>query len=289
MFKSMTGFARIERETPWGSLVWELRSVNHRYLEISLRMAEEFRAMENGLREAAREKLARGKVEASLRFSPTLGAESKLTLNEPLARALLDTCMEVEDWITNAARLGAMDILRWPGVLQEPEPENEALQAAARESFSEALDALVTARGAEGQRLQDLISQRSAAVADLAKQARARREMVNAGLREKLQARIAELGVSELDPGRLEQEVALLAQKLDVDEELDRLDGHLQQLNEIFERDDAVGRRLDFLMQEFNREVNTLGSKSQDAETTRLVVELKVLIEQMREQIQNVE
>jgi uncharacterized protein (TIGR00255 family) len=288
MIHSMTGFARRETESPQGALAWELKSVNHRYLEVSLRLPEAFRALENAARERIQARLGRGKVEVSLRHQPPAGDEAGLEVNEPLARRLIEVCGQVEHWVMNPARITALEILRWPGVVREPAPDLEALHGQAMGLLEEALEDLLATRGREGGRLREAIETRCRSVAELVAQVRERRPLVIEALREKWRARIADLGV-ELDPGRLEQELALQAQRLDVDEELDRLDGHLKEVALILERDEPVGRRLDFLMQEFNREANTLGSKSNDMETTRAAVELKVLIEQMREQVQNVE
>lgn len=288
MIHSMTGFARVETDTPQGGLAWEVRSVNHRYLEVSLRLPEAFRALESAVRERVQGRLGRGKVEVSLRHQAPAGEEAGLEVNEPLARRLIEVCGQVEHWIMNAARITALDILRWPGVVREPAPDLQALHERALGLLDEALEELAATRAREGERLREAIETRCNAVGDLVARVRVRRPEVIDALREKWRARIADLGV-DMDPGRLEQELALQAQRLDVDEELDRLDGHLQEVAVILDRGEPVGRRLDFLMQEFNREANTLGSKANDMETTRAAVELKVLIEQMREQVQNVE
>lgn len=288
MIRSMTGFARAEAETPQGSLAWEMKSVNHRYLEVSLRLPEAFRALENGVRERVQARLGRGKVEVSLRHQAPAGGEAGLEVNEPLAKRLIEVCGQVEHWVMNPARITALEILRWPGVVREPTPDFESLHSEAMRLLDAALDELAATRAREGERLRETLETRCKAISELVAQVRERRPRVVEALREKWRARIADLGV-DMEPGRLEQELALQAQRLDVDEELDRLDGHLKEVALILERDEPVGRRLDFLMQEFNREANTLGSKSNDMETTRAAVELKVLIEQMREQVQNVE
>jgi uncharacterized protein (TIGR00255 family) len=288
MIHSMTGFARREAEGPQGTLAWELKSVNHRYLEVSLRLPEAFRALESAVRERVQGRLNRGKVEVSLRYQPPTGGEAGLEVNEPLAKRLIEVCCEVEHWMMNSARITALEILRWPGVMREPAPDMDTLQGQALGLLDDALDELAATRAREGERLREAIETRCRTVGERVAQVRGRRPKVVEALREKWRTRIAELGV-DMDPGRLEQELALQAQRLDVDEELDRLDGHLEEVALILDRDEPVGRRLDFLMQEFNREANTLGSKSNDMETTRAAVELKVLIEQMREQVQNVE
>jgi uncharacterized protein (TIGR00255 family) len=290
MIRSMTAFARSEEQTEWGVLVWELRSVNHRYLEISLRMPEEFRALETKVREQLQKRLGRGKVDCGLRFrsAAKTSAEPEIIINEPLVLELLKACEQVEDWMVNPARVAALDILKWQGAILEPEADLAPLHEEALKQLDAALDELIASREAEGERIQAMIEQRCASIADIVKQVRKRRPEVMAALREKLLQRIRDLEV-EADPQRVEQELAMVAQKLDVDEELDRLDSHLVEIADVFKRNEPVGRRLDFLMQEFNRESNTLGSKSQDSETTRAAVDLKVLIEQMREQVQNIE
>jgi uncharacterized protein (TIGR00255 family) len=288
MIRSMTGYSRAEAETAQGVLAWELRSVNHRYLEVSLRLPDVFRGLENAVRERIQACLGRGKVEAALRYQPPGVEAAGLEVNEALAKRLIQVCGQVEHWIMNAARITALDILRWPGVVHEPAPNLEGLHGPVLELLDRALEELGETRAREGERLREAIETRCRSVQDLVAQVRDRRPKVVEALREKWRTRLADLGV-EADPGRLEQELAIQAQRLDVDEELDRLDGHLSEVGLILEREEPVGRRLDFLMQEFNREANTLGSKSNDMDTTRAAVELKVLIEQMREQVQNVE
>jgi len=287
MIYSMTGFARVEKQSDVGALVLELRSVNHRYLDISFRMPEELRAFETQLRERLQQKLARGKIECNLRYEPSSGT-TEVLVNEDAVRALLDAVKKTEDIMSNAARISALEILRWPGVIQEPSPDENALAALLLETVDEGLERLLEMRAREGRRMAELLRQRLDGIEVIAAKVRRRRPEVVAAMREKLEARLAQLDV-DADPGRLEQEMAMIAQKLDVDEELDRLDAHVKAAREVLDRDEPVGRRLDFLMQEFNREANTLGSKSADAETTEAAVELKVLIEQMREQVQNIE
>ncbi len=287
MIHSMTGFARVEKQATVGAMVLELRSVNHRYLDISFRMPEELRAFETRLRERLQKALSRGKIECNLRFTPATGTAG-VVVDEAAVRALLDAVKKTEDIMSNAARISALEILQWPGVIQEPPLDQTALSALLSDTLDAGLDQLVQMRRQEGERMADLLRQRLDAIERIAAAVRRRRPQVVAAMREKLQARLAQLDV-EADPGRLEQEMAMIAQKLDVDEELDRLDSHVKAVREVLERREPVGRRLDFLMQEFNREANTLGSKSADAETTEAAVELKVLIEQMREQVQNIE
>jgi len=288
MLRSMTAFARREAQGDWGTLVWEIRSVNHRYLEPGLRLPEEFRAQENAVRERLQARLGRGKIECGLRYQAGSGAVSTVDVNLELARAVIEACDRIEKEMSNAQRQSAIDILRWPGVAREAERDMAPVQEAALGLLEQALDELVESREREGARLQAIIEERAAAIGGIVTEVRARRVEVMQGVRDKLLARIQDLGV-EADPGRLEQELAIIAQRLDVDEELDRLDSHLKELAATLARDEPVGRRLDFLMQEFNREANTLGSKANDTRTTQAAVELKVLIEQMREQVQNIE
>jgi len=290
MIRSMTAFARSEEQTEWGALVWELRSVNHRYLEVSLRMPEEFRILETRIRERLQKRLGRGKIECNLRFrsSSGQGGDSEILVNEPRVLDLLKACELVEDWMVNPARVTALEILKWPGAILESETDMAPLHTAAMTLLDAALDDLIASREAEGERIQAMIEQRCVGITEIVKQVRKRRPEVMSALREKLLQRISDLDV-EADPQRVEQELVMIAQKLDVDEELDRLDSHLTEVADVLKRKEPVGRRLDFLMQEFNRESNTLGSKSQDSETTRAAVDLKVMIEQMREQVQNIE
>lgn len=288
MIRSMTAFARREAHTPFGQLTWELRSVNHRYLEISARLPEELRALEPRLREAANQRLGRGKLECNLRFRPDTEASTGIELNTDLLQRVVTACSEAGARLESAAPISPLDLLRWPGVVREPERDLGPLQAAAAELLEQALDELVESREREGAQIHALLTARCDAMEALVKAQRQRLPEVQARLREKLQTRLGELQ-AQADQDRLEQELVYLAQKLDVDEELDRLAGHIIEVRRVLEQAEPVGRRLDFLMQEFNREANTLGSKSADAETTKTAVELKVLIEQMREQVQNVE
>lgn len=288
MILSMTAFARSERQSDWGGLSWELRSVNHRYLEIALRLPESLRALEPLVRERVSARLGRGKVDCSLRFQTGSAALAGVALNKPLAQRLLEVAAELEGLMGPGTGLRTIDVLRWPGVVSEPEPDLEAIKTDVLAALEQALDELVATRRREGQRTAEMILSRVEAMAEQVAQVRSRRMEVVARIREKLLARLADLPV-EADPNRLEQEMALIAQRLDVEEELDRLDAHLAEVRDVLRRKEPVGRRLDFLMQELNREANTLSSKSADTETTRAAVDLKVYIEQMREQVQNIE
>jgi uncharacterized protein (TIGR00255 family) len=284
----MTGFARSERATTAGLLAWELRSVNHRYLEVSLRLPEELRALEGDIRRTIGATARRGKVEATCYLRPVAAAGRELTLDDILLDRLVEHALSVRRRLGDAGRIGAMDLLRWPGVVREAERDTTPLGPAALALLGETLAAFSGSRAAEGERIAEMLSSRARAVARLVDGVAARLPDVQARIRAKMSERLAALG-SEGNPERLEQEIAIIVQKMDVAEELDRLKSHVTELTNTLASGDAVGRKLDFLMQEFNREANTLSSKSQDVETTRSAVELKVLIEQMREQVQNVE
>jgi uncharacterized protein (TIGR00255 family) len=288
MIRSMTAFSRVSAENAGTELVWELRSVNHRYLEAFVRLPEELRVMEPLARERVTARLGRGKVECVLRcrWAPQLA--TALELDQERLRAVLDACREVETRSAEATSPGVIDLLRWPGVVREPEPDTGPIQEQALELLNQALDELVATREREGRQIRELLLARLKGVEEQVRKARGRLPEVQARMRQKLRDRLAELE-TKVDSDRLEQELVYLAQKMDVDEELDRLDGHVAEARRVLELGEPVGRRLDFLMQEFNREANTLGSKSADGETTAVSVELKVLIEQMREQVQNVE
>jgi uncharacterized protein (TIGR00255 family) len=289
MPRSMTGFARREAKLPWGTAIWEIRSVNHRYLEPSFRLPEDFREIEPFLREAMRKNLQRGKVEASLSIQWEQGGDVEMGVNMDKISQLARAAQLINGMLGSvAAPVNSLDILKWPGVIQKQELDREALQADVLKLFDSALEGLIEHRTREGAELEQLILQRLDGVSSQVIKVRARMPEILAAQREKLQTKLANLQI-ELDPERLEQEIVLLAQKADVDEELDRLDTHVIEVKRSLKQTDSLGRRLDFLMQELNREANTLSSKSIVSDTTQAAVELKVLIEQMREQVQNIE
>jgi uncharacterized protein (TIGR00255 family) len=289
MIRSMTGFASVERQYAFGRLTWELRSVNHRYLEISLRMPEEFRPLEPEIRRVLGQHLSRGKVDVGLRFNAASGAMgSNFALNRELLDRLLALHAEVGELANAPTPAEPMSLMRWPGVIEEQAQDPQPLHAAALELLTEAAASLHSARGREGQELDVAIRERLSTIDSLVAQVRTWLPEIREGLKQKMLARIGDLQ-QPLEPGRIEQEVAFLAQKIDVDEELDRLEAHVKEAYLVLGRNDPVGRRLDFLMQEFNRESNTLSSKSVDNRTTQAAVDLKVAIEQMREQVQNIE
>jgi len=288
MIRSMTAFARQEADTTLGYLSWEIRSVNHRYLETAIRLPDELRAAETAVRERLNARLGRGKVDCSCRYRPAAGVLSPVIVDQDRLSRVLAACHEVAGQMEQPASLNPVEILRWPGVVREVEPDIRPLQEQALALLDRTLDELIDAREREGAKILELLQQRCTAMTGLVGDARRRLPEIRSATREKLLARLAELQ-APADPGRLEQELVFLAQKMDVDEEMDRLSGHIEEVRHVLGRDEPVGRRLDFLMQELNREANTLGSKSAAPETTRISVELKVLIEQMREQVQNAE
>ena len=284
----MTAFSRQQSEQEWGSLTWEIRSVNHRYLETSIRLPDIFRSLENQVRERVRKAISRGKVECQLRYTAQEIPGSTISLNENLVQQLIEASVRIQKSLGEARSPGSMDILRWPGVIAEQSLDNQILEAAALSLLQSALAELVATREREGRELDSLLGQRITLIRRLVAEMRSKMPDILAAQRQSLLQKLEELK-AELEPTRLEQEVALLAQKADVDEELDRLDAHLSEVERVIKSDGQKGRRLDFLMQELNREANTLSSKSIVVETTRSAVEIKVLVEQMREQIQNIE
>src|SRR5690554_3522619 len=287
MTRSMTAFTRQEQQHPWGTLIWELRSVNHRYLEPHFRLPESLRDIEGRLREQLRHRLSRGKVECTLRFVPERSTES-MQVDRVRAQEVITALEQVCELLPEARPINPMEVMAWPGVLQESSLDMTEVRAQASELFAQALQDLVAGREREGAELVTLIEQRLDAIDRITADVSALMPKILQGQRDNLRMRLSELA-AELDSARLEQEIVLLAQKADVDEETDRLRTHVQEVRRVLKQKGPVGRRLDFLMQELNREANTLSSKSIVAATTRSAVELKVLIEQMREQIQNIE
>lgn len=288
MIRSMTGFARRERQGPWGTLVCELRTVNHRYLEVSLRLPDDLKGLDNEVRQTLGAALRRGKVDASLYLKAAAGTQRNLELDPTLLDELLARIEEVRVRLKDAAAVSPVELLRWPGVIREAQPDASPVLAAAMELLREALGELNDTRHREGQRIRDLLLGRCIAMRAQVQAVQARLPEISRRLRERIIERISQLGVAP-DLERLEQELVLYAHKMDVDEELDRLAGHLHEVTSVLDSSEPAGRRLDFLMQELNREANTLSSKSQDSETTKAAVDMKVMIEQMREQVQNVE
>jgi uncharacterized protein (TIGR00255 family) len=289
MIRSMTGFARRERQGPWGTLTCELRAVNHRYLELALRLPDDLRGLEGDVRQLLGASLRRGKVDAGLYLRSTVATSAALELNRPLVEQLLKRAADVGSMLGGIpGPMSALDILRWPGVIRESERDLTPLVADALELVRETLEQLNDSRAREGARIREMIRTRCDALVASVALVRARLPEVSSRIRAKVTERIAQLG-TQVASERLEQELVLLAYRMDVEEELDRLGSHVTETLRVLDSTEPAGRRLDFLMQELNREANTLSSKSQDVETTRAAVDMKVLIEQMREQVQNVE
>ena len=292
MIKSMTAFSRVQQSNDGGEIVWEIKSVNHRYLEPSFKLPEEFRSLEPEIRQQLGKYIQRGKVDINLRYriiSKTLPA---IQLNAELVKSLRKVEQEVLTIVHEGHSLSVADILRWPGVVDEMEKDYTPLKEMALSSLDSALNQLLESRQREGKALQEMISSRCDQAEEIVRQVQKRRPDVLEGMRQKWEAQMNDKLAAwseSADPARLEQELVILAQKMDVEEELDRLLAHIEEVRQVLKRDETIGRRLDFLMQELNREANTLSSKSQDSETTKLAVDLKVLIEQMREQVQNIE
>ncbi|MDX1302665.1 YicC/YloC family endoribonuclease [Photobacterium sp.] len=287
MIHSMTAYARREVKGDWGTAIWEIRSVNQRYLETYLRMPEQFRSLEPVLRERFRQRLARGKVECNLRYEANQAATSELSINEDLAKQVINAAKWVKE-TAGEGNIGPFQVLNWPGVMEAPEQDLDAINKDLLAGFDAAITDFIAARASEGENMKELIVQRLDAISLEAGKVRQRMPEIINWQRERLTTRFEDAKV-ELDPSRIEQELVMMAQKSDVAEELDRLDSHVKETQKIMKKGGACGRRLDFMMQEFNREANTLASKSISTDITASAVELKVLIEQMREQIQNIE
>ncbi len=288
MTRSMTAFARQEATESWGVITLELRSVNHRYLDISFRLPEELRALEGKLREQIQKRLSRGKVDCQIRYQPAQQTSEEIKLDLGLVAQLANATEQVKTCFPEQRSVSALEVIRWPGVMQMPEVDAEVLHVATMKLLDVALSEMVDSREREGQKLNEVIAQRCEGVAKIVVQMRELIPEIKQGWRERLVARLEEIKAS-IDETRLEQEMAFMAQKIDVEEELDRLETHIEEVRRVLKQTKPVGRRLDFLMQELNREANTLGSKSIDARTGSASVDLKVLIEQMREQVQNIE
>jgi len=287
MIYSMTAFSRKQIKDSWGTAVWEIRSVNQRYLETHFRLPEQFRGLEAKLKDAFRKRIQRGKVECSLRFEPSDSSDQALQMNQELAAQIIQNA----HWIIEKAghgMLNPLDILKWPGVMQAPEQDLDAISVELMFGFEQALLEFTDARAAEGHNLTTFIEKRLDAIAEQVNKVRASLPEIQRWQKARIIKKFEDARV-DLDSNRVEQELVLLAQKSDVAEELDRLDSHISETHKILSKGGAVGRRLDFMMQEFNREANTLGSKVINTDITAAAVECKVLIEQMREQVQNIE
>ncbi|MCZ4337871.1 YicC/YloC family endoribonuclease [Shewanella colwelliana] len=287
MIQSMTAYARIEHKAQWGTASWEIRSVNQRYLETYLRLPEQLRSLEPVLRDRLRKRLNRGKIEVNLRYDLGENKDSDLQLNQALAAQII----QAANWVKQEAGQGeinVVDVLRWPGVMSGSEQDMDAISKELLVAFDDAVAQFIEARGREGDAINTMLQTRLDQIVEQVTIVREHMPSVMQWQRDKITNRLSEIQ-GELDPARMEQEMVILAQKMDVAEEMDRLDAHVAETRRILKKGGSQGRRLDFMMQEFNRESNTLASKSISAEVTAAAVELKVLIEQMREQIQNVE
>lgn len=284
---SMTAFARSSSELTDGRFTWEIRSVNSRYLEPHFRLPDAFRDLEPKLRERLKQRLNRGKIECALRFQPLAG-EAGLRVNAALVEQLNQAAEQIHAIIGPGNAMNVLELMQWPGVLDQHNADSKALQSSALAAFDEALEQLLATRAREGEALTQMIEQRLIKMQPLVEQVRSQMPLALQAQKQQLQTRLDELQ-HQLMPERLEQEMVLLAQKADVAEELDRLDTHIAEVRRILASNEPIGRRLDFMMQELNREANTLSSKSLTSAITQAAVDLKVLIEQMREQVQNIE
>ncbi|RQW61747.1 YicC/YloC family endoribonuclease [Vibrio viridaestus] len=288
MIYSMTAYARKEVKADWGTAIWEIRSVNQRYLETYFRLPEQFRGLEPVLRDRFRQKLARGKVECHLRYEANPAAKGELTINERLAQQVIEAASQIMHMTGELSRINPFQVMQWPGVMEIPEQDIDSINKELLTAFDEAIEDFLAARSREGENMKALIEQRLETITNEVTKVRSMMPEVLEWQRNRLFTKFEEAKV-ELDSTRVEQELILLAQKSDVAEELDRLDSHVKETRNVLKKGGSIGRRLDFMMQEFNRESNTLASKSINTEITASSVELKVLIEQMREQIQNIE
>jgi uncharacterized protein (TIGR00255 family) len=287
MTNSMTAFARNQAEFPWGSLIWEIRSVNHRYLEPAFRLPEQLRHIETGLRDILRSTISRGKVDTQLKFLPDVSDGNRIPINESLLEQLNQAVQKIGA-VTGSSDTSPLELLKWPGIIQEKGQESKVIEEEALSLFKSTLALLVEHRTREGNELKIAVENRLDAITGINNDIRKCLPGILAAQQNRLKEQVSNLE-TEVDPERLEQELVLIVQKADIHEEIDRLEAHVKEVRHILARKEPIGRRLDFLMQELNREANTICSKSIVTETTMNAVELKVLIEQMREQIQNIE
>ncbi|MDA7773096.1 YicC family protein [Pseudomonadales bacterium] len=284
MTKSMTAFARSES----GHISWEIRSVNHRYLEVGVKVPDAFRSLEIGLRNKLKAQLNRGKIDCQLRVGHSQASEASLSIDEKLLEDLTGALATIIPKLETVAPVNPLEVLKWPGLLSEPTEDEESIKRTVVELFDIALAQLIEMRSSEGAELRKIILEKLADLRSIVEQAATEAPIISARQRDKMISKLNDLKI-EADPGRIEQELVIMAQKSDVAEELDRLNTHIEEVSATLDSREAVGRRLDFLMQELNREANTLSSKAVATNTTIQAVELKVAIEQMREQIQNIE
>lgn len=284
MTKSMTAFARSES----GHISWEIRSVNHRYLEVGIKVPDAFRSLEIGLRNKLKARLNRGKIDCQLRIGHSQASEASLSIDEKLLEDLTGALATIIPKLETVAPVNPLEVLKWPGILSEPTEDEESIKRTVVELFDTALAQLIEMRSSEGAELRKIILEKLADLRSIVEQAATEAPIISARQRDKMISKLNDLNI-DADPGRIEQELVIMAQKSDVAEELDRLNTHIEEVSATLDSKEAVGRRLDFLMQELNREANTLSSKAVATNTTIQAVELKVAIEQMREQIQNIE
>jgi len=284
MTKSMTAFARSES----GHISWEIRSVNHRYLEVGLKVPDAFRSLEISLRNKLKARLNRGKIDCQLRIGHSQASEASLSIDEKLLEDLTGALATIIPKLETVAPVNPLEVLKWPGLLSEPTEDEESIKRTVVELFDTALAQLIEMRSSEGAELRKIILEKLADLRSIVDQAATEAPIISARQRDKMISKLNDLNI-DADPGRIEQELVIMAQKSDVAEELDRLNTHIEEVSATLDSKEAVGRRLDFLMQELNREANTLSSKAVATNTTIQAVELKVAIEQMREQIQNIE
>lgn len=288
MIYSMTAFARVSEYLEIGTVQWEIRSVNQRFLDLNFRFPEQLRHLEVPLREKIRKKLNRGKLEISLRFTTTEAETTALSINQDLIQSVLQTHAKIAKLANNTDHLSTLDIMQWPGVLEQPETDETRRDTDLIKLFDKALEQLIAARAREGEAMKQLLLTRIELIFSQVILVRDEFPTIMQWQKDRIIKRFKEVEL-ELDQERLEQEMVYLALKTDITEELDRLETHVDEIARILTKGGHVGRRLDFLMQELNREANTLGSKSISKVTTAASVELKVIIEQMREQVQNIE
>jgi len=285
----MTAFSNEKYQDAEVAISWEVRTVNHRYLDVSTYLPEGFYSQENSFKELIRVSLGRGKLDAKLVFELKGDTgKTSIRINEAKVKSLFDARRKLESLSKKTSGLSAMDVLKWPGVVEDVQEDLSPFYQVSNELLKKTLDALIETRKAEGARISTMLMTRCDRILEIVESVRSRRVQVVSALRKKIIQKITEIGV-DIDNNRLEQELVYHAQRLDVDEELDRLDSHIIEVKLVLQQEEPVGRRLDFLMQELNREANTLGSKSNDADTTKAAIDLKVLIEQMREQVMNIE
>jgi uncharacterized protein (TIGR00255 family) len=288
VLNSMTGFGHVEVQIPNAQLQWEVRSVNHRYLDIHLKVPEGFRAFEQAFRQLIAASVRRGKVDATLSINKNANSNTETRINSAVSRQIIDHLEALSKQMKAPAPITPEAVLRWPGVLEEDEIDPGSVFPNAKEALEAAVAELASSRTREGRKINEMLEQRCVDIESVVQSVSRRLPEVLIEMRKRLELRLETLN-AQVDNDRLEQEVLILTQKMDISEELDRLTAHIEEVRSVFNNDEPVGRRLDFLMQELNREANTIGSKSADTETTRQAVDLKVLIEQMREQVQNVE